>query len=226
MPSAATTTWNFEEPAAIVPRENFWTLEDLEFARVRMDEVQFVDHSGEEFGMGGVGEATFEYVSDATSDVSVVDEADEAVKPARVFEANAYLTEFGRTHDDFEGHLVWMLNAVATMTIVAADERGFARYKDRMREGDPGWVLDVGHVDLCECETLLEYITVFVYSLLRPNAGRQNNRRVGWPTTVGALAGSLANIALTRWSIYGRLSAELVARIAVRAGTRGECEVI
>ncbi|RHY23371.1 hypothetical protein DYB32_009220 [Aphanomyces invadans] len=113
--------------------------------QLRMDEVQFVDDSGEAFRMGGVGEATFEYVSDATSDVSVVDEA---VKPARVFEANAYLAEFGRTHDDFEGHLVWMLNAVATMTIVAADGRGFARYKDRMREGDPGWVLDVGHVDL------------------------------------------------------------------------------
>ncbi|ETW03932.1 hypothetical protein H310_04349 [Aphanomyces invadans] len=94
-----------------------------------------------------------------------------------------------------------------------------------MREGDPGWVLDVGHVDLCEGETLLEYITVFVYSLLRPNAGRQKNRRVGWPTTVGALAGSLANFALTRRSIYGQLSAELVARIAVRAGTRREREM-
>ncbi|ETV98372.1 hypothetical protein H310_09063 [Aphanomyces invadans] len=128
--------------------------------------------------------------------------------PARVFEANACLAKFGRTHDDFDLHVVWMLNAVATMTMVAADGRGFTRYKDRMREGNPG------------C-----YITVFVYSLLRPNAGRQKNPRVGWPTTVGALAGPLADFALTRRSIYGRLSAELVARIAVRTGTRREREM-
>ncbi|ETW03792.1 hypothetical protein H310_05158 [Aphanomyces invadans] len=60
-----------------------------------MDEVQFVDDSGEAFGMGGVGEATFDYVCDATNDVNVVDEADEAGIPARVLEANAYLAELG-----------------------------------------------------------------------------------------------------------------------------------
>ncbi|ETV90049.1 hypothetical protein H310_15122 [Aphanomyces invadans] len=172
-----------------------------------MEEVQFVDASDEAFVMGGLGEATYEYVCDVTSDVNVVDEVG---MPARVFEANVCLAEFGRTHDVFERHVVWTLNAVATITLVAADGRGFTRYKDRMREGDPD---------------VLEYITVFVYSLLRPKAGRQKNRRVGWPTTVGALAGSLANFALTRRSIYGRLSAELVARIAVRAGTRREREM-
>ncbi|ETV90047.1 hypothetical protein H310_15120 [Aphanomyces invadans] len=196
----------------MVPREHFWTLVDLDFARVRMEEVQFVDASDEAFGMAGLGEATFEYVCDITSYVNIVDEADEAGMPARMFEANACLAKFGRTHNDFERHVVWMLNAVATMTMVTADGRGFTRYKDRMREGDPG-------------ETLLEYISVFVYSLLRPNAGRQKNRRVSWPTTVGALAGSLANFDLTRRSIYGQLSAELVARIAIRAGTRREREV-
>ncbi|RHY32796.1 hypothetical protein DYB32_002237 [Aphanomyces invadans] len=123
LPGAGTTTWKLEVPATMVPREHVWTLEDLDFARVRMDEVPFVDALDEEFEMGGVGEATFEYVCDAASGVNVVDEADEAGMPARVFEANACLAEFGRTHDDFERHVVWMLNAVATMTMVAADGR-------------------------------------------------------------------------------------------------------
>ncbi|ETV92811.1 hypothetical protein H310_13025 [Aphanomyces invadans] len=99
-----------------------------------------------------------------------------------------------------------MLKSVAMMTMVAADGRGFARYKDRMRRSDPSWVLIVGPVDRCEGETILEYITVFVYSLLRPNAGRQRKRRVGWPTTVGTLVGSLVNFALTRRSFCGPLA--------------------
>ncbi|RHY26751.1 hypothetical protein DYB32_007324 [Aphanomyces invadans] len=72
-----------------------------------------------------------DYVCDATSDVNVVDEADEAGIPEREFEANAKLAEFGRTHDDFWRHVLWMLNAVATMTMVAADGRWFARNKGR-----------------------------------------------------------------------------------------------
>ncbi|ETV91543.1 hypothetical protein H310_13925 [Aphanomyces invadans] len=167
---AAQKAEELEEPATVVPREHFWTSEDLDFARVRTDEVPFVD--GEAFGIVGVGEATFEYVCNAASDVNVDDEADDAGIPLRVFEANAYLAEFGRTHYDFERHILWMLSAVVTMTMVAADGRGFARFKDRMREGDPSGVLDVGHVDLCESETLQEYITVFVYSLLRQNVRR------------------------------------------------------
>ncbi|ETV94921.1 hypothetical protein H310_11567 [Aphanomyces invadans] len=66
------------------------TLEHLDFARVRMDEVRFVDASDEVLGMGGVSEATVECVCDATSDVNVVDEAG---MPARVFEANACLAK-------------------------------------------------------------------------------------------------------------------------------------
>ncbi|ETW06109.1 hypothetical protein H310_03702, partial [Aphanomyces invadans] len=45
MPGATTTTWKFEEPATMVPHEHFWKLEDLDFAQVRTDEVQFVDDS-------------------------------------------------------------------------------------------------------------------------------------------------------------------------------------
>ncbi|ETV93285.1 hypothetical protein H310_12713 [Aphanomyces invadans] len=94
---AETTTWKFEEPAKMVPRVLWWTLKDLDFERVRMEEVQLVDDLSETFGMDGVCEATFDFVSDATSDVNAVDEGNESGILARVFEDDAYLAEFWRT---------------------------------------------------------------------------------------------------------------------------------
>ncbi|RHZ34064.1 hypothetical protein DYB37_013365, partial [Aphanomyces astaci] len=182
------------------------------------------------FTPAGWGGVDLEYVRGVTRHLTVVREFDETREDWGYQVANAagverYLRLFASAHS-FELRVLWMLLAMECMQLARVSFHRFDEFKAAMRELHERerlerWTVDVGRIELCNDETLLEYIVAFVWTLV----GQGSGRRGQLPLTAGRLANSLSNFAGVRRQKHGRLDARSVARIAARVNMRRGPEV-
>ncbi|RHZ40577.1 hypothetical protein DYB31_004016 [Aphanomyces astaci] len=115
-------------------------------------------------GWGGVG---LGYVRDVTRRLTVVGEFDETNDDWGYQTANAagverYLRLFA-SPQSFELRVLWMLLAMECMQLARVSFHRFDEFKGAMRELHERehlerWTVDVGRIELCNDETLLEYL--------------------------------------------------------------------
>ncbi|RLO04154.1 hypothetical protein DYB28_007020 [Aphanomyces astaci] len=182
------------------------------------------------FTPAGWGGVDLEYVRGVTRHFTVVREFDETREDWGYQVANAagverYLRLFASAHS-FELRVLWMLLAMECMQLARVSFHRFDEFKAAMRELHERerlerWTVDVGRIELCNDETLLEYIVAFVWTLVGQGSGRHGQL----PLTAGRLANSLSNFAGVRRQKHGRLDARSVARIAARVNMRRGPEV-
>ncbi|ETV69597.1 hypothetical protein H257_14735 [Aphanomyces astaci] len=126
----------------------------------------------------------------------------------------------------FELHVLWMLLAVESVQLARVSFHRFDEFKGAMhelheRERLERWTVDVGRIELCNDETLLEYFVAFVLTLVGQGSGRHGQL----PLTAGRLANSMSNFAGVRRHKHGRLYARSVARMAAHINMRHGPEV-
>ncbi|RHY49789.1 hypothetical protein DYB34_008749 [Aphanomyces astaci] len=182
------------------------------------------------FTPAGWGGLDLEYVRGVTRHLTVVREFDETREDWGHQVANAagverYLRLFASAQS-FELRVLWMLLALECMQLARVSFHRFDEFKAAMRELHERerlerWTVDVGRIELCNDETLLEYIAAFVWTLV----GQGSGRRGQLPLTAGRLTNSLSNFAGVRRQKHGRLDARSVARIAARVNMRRGPEV-
>ncbi|RHY48483.1 hypothetical protein DYB30_002987 [Aphanomyces astaci] len=149
------------------------------------------------FTPAGWGGLDLEYVRGVTRHLTVVREFDETREDWGYQVANAagverYLRLFASAHS-FELRVLWMLLAMECMQLARVSFHRFDEFKAAMRELHERerlerWTVDVGRIELCNDETLLEYIVAFVWTLV----GQGSGRRGQLPLTAGRLTNSLA----------------------------------
>ncbi|RHY80087.1 hypothetical protein DYB31_016801 [Aphanomyces astaci] len=119
------------------------------------------------FTPAGWGGVDLEYVRGVTRHLTVVREFDETREDWGYQVANAagverYLRLFASAHS-FELRVLWMLLAMGCMQLARVSFHRFDEIKAAMRELHERerlerWTVDVGRIELCNDETLLEYI--------------------------------------------------------------------
>ncbi|RLO05203.1 hypothetical protein DYB28_006196 [Aphanomyces astaci] len=177
------------------------------------------------FTPAGWGGVDLEYVRGVTRHLTVVHEFDETREDWGYQVANAAGLEFSSAQS-FELRVLWMLLAMECMQLARVSFHRFDEFKGAMRELHERerlerWTVDVGRIELCNDETLLEYLVAFVWTLVGQGSGRHGQL----PLTAGRLANSLSNFAGVRRQKHGRLDARSVARIAARVNMRRGPEV-
>ncbi|ETV90115.1 hypothetical protein H310_15054 [Aphanomyces invadans] len=125
-------------------------------------------------------------------------------------------------HEDLERHILWIVCAFEQLWVAVAQPLVFTAFKGRMKAQCPGWVVDMGLIARRGDETMLEYISIFVFSLVGRGRGGRNGK---WPTTTTELANALTNVAMNRHGKYHRLQGAVVARIATRVAWRRDHEL-
>ncbi|ETW04316.1 hypothetical protein H310_04622 [Aphanomyces invadans] len=143
--------------------------------------------------------------------------------PLDASSVGAYLKMFqSGGHEDLEWHILWMVCAFEHLWVAEAHPLEFTAFKGSMKAQCPGWVVDVGLIARRGDEAMLEYISIFVFSLV----GRERGGRRGkWPTTTTELANALTNFAMNRHAKCHRLQGAVVARIATRVVWRLDHEL-
>ncbi|RHY23388.1 hypothetical protein DYB25_006333 [Aphanomyces astaci] len=121
-----------------------------------------------------------DYVRNITRRLTVVNEFDETrdgwgYRMANVAVVKRYLRLFA-SDQPFELRVLWMLLALEGMHIVRVSFHWFDEFngaKRELYERDclERWTVDVGSIDLCNDETLLEYLVAFVWTLVGQGSG-------------------------------------------------------
>ncbi|RHZ26222.1 hypothetical protein DYB31_009614 [Aphanomyces astaci] len=173
------------------------------------------------FTPAGWGGVDLEYVRGVTRHLTVVREFDETREDWGYQVANAagverYLRLFASAQS-FELRVMWMLLLMECMQLARVSFHRFDEFKGAMRELHERerlehWTVDVGRIELCNDETLLEYIVAFVWTLIGQGIGRHGQL----PLTAGRLANSLSNFAGVWRQKHGRLDAR--SRLVQRMG--------
>ncbi|RLO10555.1 hypothetical protein DYB28_011913 [Aphanomyces astaci] len=171
------------------------------------------------FTPAGWGGVDLEYERGVTRHLTVVCEFDETRKDWGYQVANAagverYLRLFASAQS-FELRVMWMLLAMECMQLARVSFHRFDEFKGAMRELHERerlerlerWTVDVGRIELCNDETLLEYIVAFVWTLVGQGSGRHGQL----PLTAGRLANSLSNFAGVRRQKHGPAERQAVA---------------
>ncbi|RHZ03994.1 hypothetical protein DYB31_013208 [Aphanomyces astaci] len=158
-----------------------------------------------------------ESVRDIMRRLTVVGEFDETrddcgYRTANVAVVERYLHLFASAQS-FEQPALWMLLTLEDTQLARVTFHRFDEFKGGMsvlyeRGRLERWTVDVGRIELCNDETLLEYLVAFVSTLVGEGSGRH-----GQPSlTAERLANSLSNFAGVRRQKYGCLDARFVAR--------------
>ncbi|RHY13997.1 hypothetical protein DYB25_005009 [Aphanomyces astaci] len=139
------------------------------------------------FTPAGWGGVDLEYERGVTRHLTVVREFDETRKDWGYQVANAagverYLRLFASAQS-FELRVLWMLLAMECMQLARVSFHRFEEFKGAMRELHERerlerWTVDVGRIELCNDETLLEYLVAFVWTLVG-RYGRWGKRKKG-----------------------------------------------
>ncbi|RHY99572.1 hypothetical protein DYB37_013025 [Aphanomyces astaci] len=158
-----------------------------------------------------------ESVRDIMRRLTVVGEFDETrddcgYRTANVAVVERYLHLFASAQS-FEQQALWMLLILEGTQLARVTFHRFDEFKGGMsvlyeRGRLERWTVDVGRIELCNDETLLEYLVAFVSTLV----GEGSGRHVQPSLTAERLANSLSNFAGVRRQKYGCLDARSVAR--------------
>ncbi|ETV79516.1 hypothetical protein H257_07506 [Aphanomyces astaci] len=181
------------------------------------------------FTPAGWGGVDLGYVLDVTRCLTVVGAFDETRDDWGYQTANAAGVEHLRlfaSAQSFELRVLWLLLAVECMHLARVSFHRFDEFKGAMRELHERdrlerWTMNVGWIELCNDETLFEYLVAFLWALVGQGSGRHGHS----PLTAGRLANSLSNFARVWRQKHGRLDARSVARIATRINVRCEPEL-
>ncbi|ETV95822.1 hypothetical protein H310_10867 [Aphanomyces invadans] len=142
--------------------------------------------------------------------------------PLNASSVEAFMKKFrSGGHEDLEWHILWMVCAHEQLWVAEAHPLEFTAFKERMKAQCPEWVVDVGLIARRGDETMLEYISIFVYSLVGLGRGGRHGK---WPMSTTELANALTNFAMNRHAKYHRLQGAVVARIATRVAWRRDHE--
>ncbi|RHY52386.1 hypothetical protein DYB30_008578, partial [Aphanomyces astaci] len=126
------------------------------------------------FTPAGWGGVDLEYERGVTRHLTVVREFDETRKDWGYQVANACVERYLRlfaSAQSFELRVMWMLLTMECMQLARVSFHRFEEFKGAMRELHERerlerWTVDVGRIELCNDETLLEYLVAFVWTLV------------------------------------------------------------
>ncbi|RHY08160.1 hypothetical protein DYB30_011590 [Aphanomyces astaci] len=162
------------------------------------------------FTPGGWTGVESEYVRDITRCLAVVNAFDETrdawgYRTANVAVVERYLRLFASAQS-FELRILWMLLALEGMQLARVSFHRFDKLKGAMRawlarECLERWTVEFGRIELCNDETLLEYIVAFLWTFV----GQGSRRHERLLPIAGRLANSLSNIAGVLRQNHGRL---------------------